>query len=119
MTPPSKNPDDSSPKLPVDGGEAVLTMPCGKVRRGRGAEEAGTGTHKGHLRRPADIALSFDDDDDYETREDREERRAEAARVAVESLCSALEAAPGVLGWAVGCGLPSTPPSSSPSTTTE
>ena len=47
------------------------------------------------------------DDDDYETREDREERRAEAARVAVESLCSALEAAPGVLGWAVGCGLPS------------
>ena len=49
------------------------------------------------------------DDDDYETPEEREERRAEAARAAVESLCSALEDAPGVLRWAVGCGLPDSP----------
>ncbi len=49
--------------------------------------------------------LEFDDDD-YETPEEKQERRAEAARMAVESLCAALEAAPGVLGWAVGCWLP-------------
>ena len=53
--------------------------------------------------------LEFDDGDHETPSEEREkeERRAEAARVAVESLCSALEAAPGVLRWAVGCGLPS------------
>jgi hypothetical protein len=34
MTPaPPKNPVVSSPDLPLDGGEAVLTMPCGRVRR--------------------------------------------------------------------------------------
>ena len=34
MTPaPPKNPVVSSPDLPLDGGEAVLNMPCGRVRR--------------------------------------------------------------------------------------
>ena len=49
MTPaPPKKPVVSSPELPLNGGEAVLTMPCGKVRRGRGTDE-GTVSGRWHL----------------------------------------------------------------------
>ena len=65
MTPaPPKTSDDSSPDLPLDGGEAMLTMPCGKVRRCRRAEEGRDMVREAASRGgggAADDAFVFDD----------------------------------------------------------